>query len=215
MGKKSKLLNLLVVPGFFIFSAGFLMLLDTRPYEFAWLLKVMPILCLALFVFANMPGRRLLGVGLLFSGAGDILLELPGGHLFEAGMGAFMLAHLCYAALFIRRPGIAPLRGLVLGIVMVFTLSFGIMIYPFLGPMKLPILVYLGVILLMAASACLGSRTNAAVILGALVFIASDAMIAYTRFVAPINDSGFWIMLTYYTAQALLAFGTLKMTPGR
>ena len=96
-----------------------------------------------------------------------------------------------------------------------FTLGFGGMIYPALGPMKAPIFLYLGVILAMGVSACIGRYTNGIIISGAVLFIISDALIAYPMFVAPIAYSNFWVMFTYYAAQALLTYGTLKMAPPR
>jgi len=70
-----------------------------------------------------------------------------------------------------------------------FTLGFGGMIYPALGPMKAPIFLYLGVILAMGVSTCLGRYTNGIIIAGALLFIISDALISYPMFVAPFAHS--------------------------
>ncbi len=56
---------------------------------------------------------------------------------------------------------------------------------------------------------------NRFLIAGAVLFIISDALIAYPMFNAPIVHSSFWVMFTYYAAQALLTFGTLKMKPQR
>ena len=40
-------------------------------------------------------------------------------------------------------------------------------------------------------------------------------IIAYPMFVVPIAHSSFWVMFTYYAAQALLTCGILKMKPQR
>jgi len=71
------------------------------------------------------------------------------------------------------------------------------------------------VILAMGVSTCLGFYTNGIIIAGAVLFIISDALIAYPMFVAPITHSSFWVMFTYYAAQALLTYGTLKMKSQR
>jgi len=209
--KEKSWLNRFLITGFIVFSTAFLAFMNSEPHTLSWLVKTLPIACLALFAFLNMPGKRLLGAGLVFSGIGDILLELPVEGLFEAGMGAFILAHLCYIALFLRKPRLTLMRALVMGAMVLFTLGFAARLYPALGPMKVPIFVYLGVILAMGVSACLGRCTNGIIITGAVLFIISDALIAYPMFVAPIAHSSFWVMFTYYAAQALLTWGTLKM----
>ncbi len=211
MEREKNWLNRILITGFIVFSIVFLAFMNSEPHTLSPLVKTVPIACLALYVFLNMPGRRMLGVGLVFSGIGDILLELPVAGLFEAGMGAFILAHLCYISLFLRRPRLTLVRGLVMGAMVLFTLDFAARLYPALGPMKLPIFVYLGVILAMGVAACLGRYTNGIIISGAVFFIVSDALIAYPMFVEPIANSGFLVMFTYYAAQALLTYGTLKM----
>jgi len=211
-----KQINRILAVGFISFALAFILSLGHRPYAYSWLVKTMPIALLAVFAFFSIPGRpgRLLGLGLIFSGVGDILLELPFKGLFEAGMGAFILAHFFYIALFLRRPGLTPGRGAIMGAMVLFTLGFGVLLFPVLGPMKLPIYVYLGVILCMGVSACAGGNNHSLVIAGASLFILSDALIAYTRFVSPLENSSFWVMLTYYGAQALLAAGVFRSESG-
>ncbi len=215
MEKEKNWLNRFLIAGFIVFSTVFLAFTNSESYTLSWLVKTFPIACLALFAFLNMPGKRLIGAGLVFSGIGDILLELPVEGLFEAGMGAFILAHLCYIFLFLRKPRLTLMRALVMGGMALFTLGFSAKLYPALGPMKVPIFVYLGVILAMGVSACLGLYTNGIIITGAVLFIISDTLIAYPMFIAPIAHSSFWVMFTYYAAQALLTYGTLEMKPQR
>lgn len=215
MEKRKNWFNRFLITGFIVFSTAFLAFMNSEPHTLSWLVKTLPIVCLAFFAFLNMQGKRLLGVGLVFSGIGDVLLELPVEGLFEAGMGAFILAHFCYISLFLRKPRLTLMRALVMGSMALFTLGFSVKLYPALGPMKIPIFVYLGVILAMGVSACLGLYTNGIIIAGAVLFIISDALIAYPMFVAPIDHSSFWVMFTYYAAQALLTYGTLKMKPQR
>ncbi|WDP87807.1 MAG: lysoplasmalogenase [Desulfobacter sp.] len=167
---------------------------------------------MGLFKFKG-ENKDAFGLGVFFSGIGDILLELPFDGLFEAGMAAFILAHCFYIALFLARPKLTPVRGLVMGGMVVFTLWFGAFLFPGLKGMMVPIYVYLGVILCMGISACLGRDNHWMVIAGAIVFIISDSLIAWTRFVTPIPHSSLWVMLTYYLAQAMLALGVFRSYP--
>ena len=212
MAATRKRVSRLLVAGFIVFSFIFIASLGLRPYPLSWIIKTIPIICLALWVLLNIKGKAglLLGIGLICSGAGDILLELPVKGLFEAGMGAFILAHLFYIVLFIRHPGFSIIRVLLMATMAVSTLCFAYYLYPRLGSMMVPIYVYLCVILCMGVSACLGRDNHWLIILGAGLFILSDALIAYNMFATPISHSSFWVMSTYYGAQAMLTAGVAR-----
>lgn len=203
-------LNRILAIGFMGFSLAYLLTLGLRPYALSWVVKTIPVCCLVVFAFFNIPGKqgKLMTLGFFFSCAGDVLLELPG--LFEAGMGAFILAHCFYIPVFLNRPGLSPGRLFIMGTMVAFCVGLGWLISPFLGPMMIPIYVYLGVISLMGVSACLGTANHRLVIVGASLFIISDSLIAYTMFVSPIFLSSLWVMTTYYAAQALLGLGMAK-----
>ncbi len=209
---RRQLINLILVAGFFLFGIGFLFSLGARPYPLSWLVKTVPVLCLAGIAYLNFQPapKRLMGAGLLFSALGDILLEMTGPGLFEAGMGAFILAHICYIFLFKRRPEWRLTKGFIMGAMVFAGLGLAWLLLPHLGPMKIPIIVYLAIILAMGVSACLGRYNHWLVIAGACLFIFSDAMIAVSRFMSPIPNSSLWIMLTYYGAQGMLTTGVGK-----
>lgn len=202
-------LILILIAVFFLFSAGFLASLGFRPYPLSWLVKTIPIACLALFALTRLsgPARWAMASGFSFSAVGDILLELPAPGLFQAGMGAFILAHIAYITWFVRHPRLTPGRGLAMAGMVAFTLGIAFFLYPKLGEMVLPIMVYLLVILAMGIAACLGRVNNLWVMGGAALFILSDSLIAFNMFAGPLPNSSFWVMLTYYLAQALLAIG--------
>lgn len=165
----------MMITGFVLGTLVFLATIGHTPYFLSWVVKTLPIACLALVAFRHFPGRAGWGMGLgfVFSGIGDILLELPRtAILFQAGMGAFI-----------------------------------VFLFPRLGDMALPILVYFSVILAMAVSTCLGRDNHWTAMAGAFLFILSDSLIALNMFVFPVPASDFWIMVTYYPAQALLAAG--------
>ncbi|WDP89220.1 MAG: lysoplasmalogenase [Desulfobacter sp.] len=205
----SNRMTILVFTGF---AVAFLATLHLRPYAGSWLVKTIPILMLALFALKNLIGKegKLLFSGLLASAAGDILLELPDPSLFVPGMGAFILAHIFYIALFCRQPRATVPRVSILILILAYTIGFGTLLFPHLKEMTLPILFYLTVIAIMGISACMGRRNNRMVITGALIFIASDSLIAWNMFLAPIPHSSIWVMSTYYTAQALLTAGVYR-----
>ena len=149
---------------------------------------------------------------LLGSLAGDVFLMLSE-HLFIPGLVSFLLAHLCYIALFKQGVGWFGHRGALGG-----TLALGLGMYAFLwqgglpAALRVPVAVYVVVIALMAAQAwgrhaALRERSSLAVALGACCFMLSDSLLATTRFVQPLPLSQLWVLATYYAAQVLIVSG--------
>lgn len=155
--------------------------------------------------------RRFVGLlvaGLAFSLVGDVFLMLKG--FFIPGLAAFLVAHICYIALF--RQGVAwfPNRRALAG-----TLAAGAVMYAFLFPrldpvLKVAVAAYTVVIALMAAQAIgratvLRDKAAAGVAAGALFFMLSDSLLAINRFALPLPLSQLWVLGTYYAAQVLIA----------
>lgn len=190
-------------------------------YGPAWLLytcKPLTMLAIISIVFTGNVNqssnyRNAILVGLVFSMAGDILLMLPI-DMFKAGLVSFLIAHLIYIAGFMSgRP--RQQRWLTLipwGI-------YGILIYlvlaPYLGVLKIPVGIYVIVILVMgwqARERWLFFRDKATIIAlaGAIFFIISDSFHALHRFREPFATGRLLTLSTYFTAQWLLAISTTK-----
>lgn len=154
------------------------------------------------------PYKIFILAGLLASSAGDVFLLLHR-KWFPAGLGCFLLAHGFYALAFKPAPGQAASGGtllpfLVFGLLMFRTLA------PNLGKLKLPVLVYIAAITVMAWFAAarfidLGGWDTLAALAGALLFLASDSVLAYARFVKDFGPAQLFILGTYFPAQLLIA----------
>ncbi len=152
--------------------------------------------------------RYLIVAGLCFSLAGDILLMLSSDQ-FVFGLVSFLVAHIFYIGAFSTRP--KTLLSIWIGLACV---AYGCLmlwfLFPNLGDLKLPVSIYVAVVLLMAWQAqCRwaeerGQGTALAAI-GAILFVASDSMIAIDRFNGRFRSAGVLIMTTYFTAQLLIA----------
>jgi uncharacterized membrane protein YhhN len=142
---------------------------------------------------------------------GDIFLMLPR-DLFVPGLVAFLLAHIAYIA-GMWAGGVSGLVFVLgLAIVSVAALVIGGRIIAAVrrGPnreMAGPVGAYMVVISLMVASA-IGTQTSLA-IAGAALFFASDALIAWDRFVTPRPWHGLGIIVTYHLAQAGLTLSLI------
>ena len=185
--------------------------------QLVYLFKPLAILTVVGFALFEAPRptaryRTLIVTALLWSLAGDILLMLPG-NLFAPGLGCFLVAHLCYISAFAthgsgRKAGIAALIP--------FALIAGVMlaiIWPGLGALRIPVLLYIGVIATMAWQAWgrwLRLRSSGALraAIGALLFLVSDGTLALNRFGTPtgsVTTATIVILSTYLTAQWLIA----------
>ncbi len=154
------------------------------------------------------PYKTFILAGLLASFAGDVFLMLDRKWFF-AGLGGFLLAHGFYILAF--KP--APDRPATMGTLLPF-LVFGLLMFrtlaPNLGKLKLPVLVYIAAITVMAWFAAarfieIGSSGALAALAGAILFLASDAVLAYARFVKDFASAQLFILGAYFPAQLLIA----------
>jgi len=153
--------------------------------------------------------RRWLLAGLGLSWVGDVLLMWPA-DLFLGGLIAFLLAHVCY----IRAFSIGlPLGRALPGLVFYAAVAGGVV--SFLLPhvpeaMRWPVLAYVAVLVLMAATASghslqRGFRPWPAAALGATLFVVSDSLLAINRFAMPLPLGSLWVLASYYLAQWCLS----------
>lgn len=155
--------------------------------------------------------RALVLWGLLFSLAGDVLLMLPV-DLFLAGLGAFLVAHLCYMAAFFPGSG-ARTRLTSLAVFGLFGAANLAGLLPRLPTeMRVPVLAYVAALLLMAGFALARARSLHAAgaalapgaklaAIGAAFFVASDTLLAWNRFGGGLPLASLWVLSTYYIAQ--------------
>ena len=151
---------------------------------------------------------RAVRLGLAFSLAGDVLL-IPEG-FFVAGLLAFLLAHLAYLRALTTGVRFAP-RRLPFAIVALAAAAIVAVLWPTLpGGLRVPVLGYVAVLGAMCAQALARAavlRTGASRLAaaGAVLFLASDAMLALDRFHAPLSGAPLLVLGTYWAAQLLLA----------
>lgn len=180
------------------------------------LTMVLALICVGV-VAGRSPLKKsmyLLLAGLALSMVGDVCLLMPQGFL--AGLVAFLLAHVCYIALFQRdAPWLASRWGLAACI------AAGAVAYGYLWThglptaMRIPVAIYVLVIGLMAAQALgratvLHTAAARTVAWGAVSFMVSDTVLGLDRFVQPIAGAYLWVLGTYYLAQCLILHGMLQ-----
>ncbi|GAB3031338.1 lysoplasmalogenase [Bowmanella dokdonensis] len=193
---------------FYLFSLSF------RPYPLDYLFKALPIVWLMILVLRNASSNKyLLLLALAFSATGDVLLALPLRHSFELGLGAFLLAQATYSINFWRFRQWQSWKIWPLLTVAGFAVFMLWQLLPSLDTMRVPVLTYLLVICVMAATAVLADRRGHWLIAGAACFLLSDALLAWNLFLSPLSHAPYTVMITYYAAQFCLVNGALIAAP--
>ena len=184
---------------------------------------VMIALFLWLWTSTGLNGALLwFGVGILLSLAGDVLLMIALDRLFLAGLIAFLLAHVAYVIGFNT-----PFPALsTWGFILAFMIGIsGVRVIRRIvdslhskgqAGLRIPILLYALVISLMLLSAMMkltditwSANASALVSLGALLFYLSDIVLAWNKFVAPIQHGRIYNIGLYHLGQITLIAGVI------
>ena len=152
---------------------------------------------------------RIVFAGLIFCLLGDLLLLDD--RFFVFGLSAFLIAHILFTVSFTKRGGFKwywlPL--LILGGI---GIGYYAYLFPMLREMAIPVAAYVLAIVIMSwqgVSMWLNERSLATkmIAIAVVLFMFSDSMIAWGKFVAPFAGERVLILSTYWTSIFLLAAG--------
>ncbi len=152
--------------------------------------------------------KILILTGLLFSLIGDVFLMLPKDR-FIAGLVSFLVAHLLFIGAMVSDlgPFYAWIPFIPIAVYMIILLWI---LLPKTGKMTIPVLVYALVIMVFVWQAAgrawyLAGDSSSYAFIGAVLFVISDSVLAYNKFVKPFKLAELLIMLSYWSALVLLA----------
>lgn len=186
---------------------------ERRHPAFYALKPLTTLLILALAAVATAGDYRLaLLAALALSLAGDVFLMFThrprGTRFFIAGLVSFLLAHLAFVAAFLQGVGEVRLPAWLV-LVAIYAVAMLAVMLPRAGALKLPVVAYCAVLAAMvfAAAARLASGAAGAELAlgGALLFLASDSLLAWRRFVGPFRHAQAAILSSYWAAIGLIA----------
>jgi uncharacterized membrane protein YhhN len=191
-------------------------IVNTRPTLARSAVKTLAVGLLAVLVVVE-NGPLLLFTALALSAAGDAFLSREGDRAFLAGLACFLAAHLVYIALFmIAGGGAGPVLAETwrIGVAVVIGISalvmVGLLLRRVKPAMRLPILAYVAGIVAMGLAAL--STGSPFMIGGAILFMASDSLLAAERFlvsaISPWRSTmRVFVWALYYAAQLLITLG--------
>ncbi|HEX6032964.1 MAG TPA: lysoplasmalogenase [Anaerolineales bacterium] len=184
---------------------------------------VMICLFLWLYTATSLQGNALwFGLGVLLSLVGDVLLMFASDRFFLLGLAAFLLTHLFYIVGF--REAAANISAWSLIWLAFIAINASRLIRRIVEVMRLhredklvlPVVIY-GIVISIMLYAAMSTiydqswKTSAAffVSLGAILFVASDAILAWMRFVSPVKNGRVWNIALYYLGQIGIIAGVI------
>ena len=166
-----------------------------------------PLAFLTLCALRYSSWPMLLAMG--FSALGDYMGVC---HNFWGQMASFALAHIAFILFFYRLyqkdKALAGIKwkSVVVGL---YGIVVGMCIVPHVnGALQIGVSVYILLILTMCILAWM--QKNPLYAVGAWLFVFSDTILAWNKFVSPIESAGLLIMIPYYLGQWILFVGSIK-----
>jgi uncharacterized membrane protein YhhN len=155
---------------------------------------------------------KIMLVAFFFSMLGDIFLMLGKEEYFKFGLGSFLITHLSFIRVFYSQKGSTNLYAR-LAIFVFGAIVFSIIKNQISSGLLVPVIIYLLAISVMAICASerkVNPENYRMVLIGAVLFMISDSLIAIDKFAFPIPYPTLLIMGTYVFAQYCIAVGFLK-----
>ncbi|MBI5857902.1 MAG: lysoplasmalogenase [Sphingobacteriales bacterium] len=213
---------LIFIAALSVYTGGVVQLPDQTMLQYFSKPLLMPLLMIFFLTSVNRITTNLKNwiiAALFFSWAGDILLmfEPKDKIFFMLGLASFLIAHIFYIVFFhhVRIKENVKANPWVMVIIVVYYGALIALLSPYLGDLKWPVRVY-GIVIsfmFMLAMHMLFIKSKEAgrlMMIGALLFVISDSVLAINKFYRPFEWAGVIIITTYALAQLLIVRGAVK-----
>lgn len=180
--------------------------------EGRWLSKPLIMISLIIYYAQVRAGTidRMFFTAMIFALLGDVFLLVNNSNFFILGILAFMVMQVRYGQYFLRQQKFFASYKYVLSAIVIATcIWFNIAFADPFGELRIPVMVYSGAISFMAITA-IAQEKSRLILYGSLIFVLSDLLLAYNKFVNPLVKLDIWVMITYSLAQFLIVNGSLK-----
>lgn len=193
----------------FVMALLYIFVIPDNPLYVKLFFKAIPILLIIYYAIrqskrvAREVIHYLVVIGLIFSLVGDVTLQW-----FLIGLSAFLLGHILYVAGFLTKWRFSMPLSLAIIPIGLFGWWMGSNLLEALREngeetLMVPVVVYITVISLMCFLAVM--TRNKWAVLGGVLFVISDAILAWNMFIEPVAYEGIIVMGTYYAGQFFIA----------
>ena len=180
--------------------------------KFFYILKPLTTILIIILAYTLDPTysilyKNLLIIGLIFSLMGDIFLMSE--RFFLPGLISFLCTHLLYIGVFHVETVTTHMAWIGIPLIII-GVGFYKFLFSHLEKLKIPVFIYLSVIVLMGwqaiqLNAYWGTTSTLFAMVGSILFMVSDASLALNRFVKPLPHVQLVVLGTYYVAQWCIA----------
>lgn len=185
--------------------------------KYRYIFKPISATLMVLVILISLPDASqfefaiILLVGMLFCVAGDISLMFESNRAFTVGLALFLIGHIVYTIAMARFNGLGSQNVWITVVLTLMAALVFLYLYPGLGKMKLPVLLYIVAISVMVHTAAMtfmgdyfSQKQALSLTLGATLFYVSDAILAINRFKIPFryNRVG---LFAYFGGQYFIA----------
>ncbi len=198
---------------FSLFAVLFILTLPFHPYSWSFLPKAIPALIAAsacIFLLKKRSDALPMGLGFLFCMAGDIFLDLDRELYFVQGLASFLMGHIMFLIMFIRKFNYTRAGALKAGGIVIYIIVISFVLIPHLGTLFIPVTAYMLVIGAMGISAAFVKTCKPYIFIGSSIFILSDSIIAITKFLWTFDHRIYFIISLYFTALFFIQYGVIK-----
>ncbi|MBP2257727.1 lysoplasmalogenase [Virgibacillus alimentarius] len=192
----------------------YIFIVPAEPMFVKLVFKIIPMVLIIYYACRQVPQHRemthsLLLIGLGFSMVGDGTL-----HWFIVGLSAFLIGHLCYIGAFWKQFQFSWQRATSLIPLLIFSAMIG---SQFVDGLKqsgnqeliIPVIFYILAIMMMCWLAMM--TRNIWAMIGSILFVISDSILAWNKFVAQVAYEDVLVMMTYYAAQFFIAHSLMTI----
>ena len=195
-------------------SLLFIFVIPTENYWMRLTFKILPMILIIVYAFSQKSfvseGYKIIVlIGLIFCTLGDAFIISS----FIFGLGSFLIGHLFYIGAFTRVWHFSWAKCITIIPIAVYALFFGSKLITSLSQdentaLIIPVIIYICAIALMGWTAIMTGNKFA--MIGSILFIISDTILSWDMFVSEVPYGSELIMLTYYSAQFLIASSIYK-----
>ncbi len=184
--------------------------------DFRFLTKPLIMLLLIGYFFSEVKikNQPLFFVGLVMAWLGDVFLLVDEPLFFMLGLSSFLIMQIIYSICFMKHEKkLSVKRFIPVAIVNVAAIFLVYVLWDHLGDMLIPVLIYTLSIVVMASFGLIrdtGLPGYGFVALGVILFVVSDSVLAYGKFIEKSLVTSLIVMTTYIGAQYLIVVGYIR-----